>query len=124
MPTYQYKREDGTMFEIVQKISESALETCPDTGQKVKRVITGGSGVVYKGSGWYVTDYKNRSGNGTGAANSGANGTGAASAGSSANTSGGADNTKGSAGSKSDGNGAAAEAAGSAAATAPKDSGA
>jgi len=64
MPTYQYKREDGTMFEIVQKISDEALKTCPETGQKVKRVITGGGGVVYKGSGWYVTDYKNRSANG------------------------------------------------------------
>jgi len=38
MPTYKYKREDDTTFEIVQKISEDALETCPDTGQKVKRV--------------------------------------------------------------------------------------
>lgn len=61
MPTYQYKREDGTTFEIVQKISEEALKTCPETGQKVKRIITGGGGVVYKGDGWYVTDYKNKS---------------------------------------------------------------
>jgi len=74
MPTYQYKREDGTMFEIVQKISDNALSTCPETGQKVKRVITGGGGVVYKGSGWYVTDYKNRSAssaNGTNGSNNG-----------------------------------------------------
>lgn len=61
MPTYQYKREDGTTFEIIQKISAEALATCPETGQKVKRVITGGGGVVYKGTGWYVTDYKNKS---------------------------------------------------------------
>ena len=61
MPTYQYKREDGSIFEITQKISEEALRTCPETGQKVKRVITGGGGVVYKGTGWYVTDYKNKS---------------------------------------------------------------
>lgn len=68
MPTYQYKREDGTTFEIIQKISDEALKTCPQTGQKVRRVITGGGGVVYKGSGWYVTDYKNKSnGNGSGA---------------------------------------------------------
>jgi putative FmdB family regulatory protein len=58
MPTYEYKREDGTTFEIVQKMSEDALTTCPDTRQKVKRIISGGSGVVYKGEGWYVTDYK------------------------------------------------------------------
>lgn len=58
MPTYEYKREDGTTFEIVQKMSEDALTTCPTTGQKVKRIISGGGGVVYKGEGWYVTDYK------------------------------------------------------------------
>jgi putative FmdB family regulatory protein len=58
MPTYEYKREDGSTFEIKQKMSEKPLTTCPDTGQKVKRVISGGGGVVYKGDGWYVTDYK------------------------------------------------------------------
>lgn len=59
MPTYEYKREDGTTFDIIQKMSESPLTTCPTTGQKVKRVISGGGGVVYKGEGWYVKDYKN-----------------------------------------------------------------
>lgn len=59
MPTYEYKREDGTIFEIQQSIKEDALKVCPTTGQKVKRVISGGGGVVYKGDGWYVTDYKN-----------------------------------------------------------------
>ena len=59
MPTYEYKREDGSTFEISQKMSESPLTTCPTTGQSVKRIISGGGGVVYKGEGWYVTDYKN-----------------------------------------------------------------
>lgn len=58
MPTYKYKREDGTTFEIRQSIKDDALEECPETGQKVKRVISGGGGVVYKGDGFYVTDYK------------------------------------------------------------------
>ncbi len=58
MPTYKYKREDGTTFEVRQSIKDDALEECPETGQKVKRVISGGGGVVYKGDGWYVTDYK------------------------------------------------------------------
>lgn len=58
MPTYEYKREDGTTFEIKQSINDDPLKKCPDTGQKVKRVISGGGGVVYKGDGWYVTDYK------------------------------------------------------------------
>lgn len=59
MPTYEYKRQDGTTFDILQKMSEDPLEVCPTTGQKVKRVVSGGGGVVYKGEGWYVTDYKN-----------------------------------------------------------------
>lgn len=63
MPTYEYKREDGTTFEIVQSMSDDALTKCPTTGQPVKRIISGGSGVVLKGSGWYVTDYKDK-GNG------------------------------------------------------------
>ena len=57
MPTYVYKREDGTVFELVQRITESALETDPETGQKVRRVISG-AGFVLKGSGFYQTDYK------------------------------------------------------------------
>jgi putative FmdB family regulatory protein len=59
MPTYEYKREDGTTFEIIQKMSETPLIICPTTGQNVRRVVSGGGGVVYKGEGWYVTDYKN-----------------------------------------------------------------
>ena len=62
MPTYTYKREDGSIFEIDQKITEEALTTCPTTGQKVKRVISGGAGLVFKGSGFYLTDY-GKSGN-------------------------------------------------------------
>ncbi len=59
MPTYEYKREDGTIFEITQSIKDEKLTICPETGQAVKRIISGGGGVVYKGTGWYVTDYKN-----------------------------------------------------------------
>ena len=62
MPTYQYKREDGSVFELFQGINDPALTQCPETGQSVQRVITGGGGVVYKGSGWYVTDYKHNTG--------------------------------------------------------------
>lgn len=59
MPTYEYKREDGSTFEIFQSMSEDALKVCPTTGQPVKRMISGGTGLVFKGSGFYVTDYKN-----------------------------------------------------------------
>lgn len=60
MPRYEYKREDGSTFIKLQKMSDEPLKVCPTTGQKVSRIITGGSGVVYKGNGWYVTDYKNK----------------------------------------------------------------
>ncbi len=62
MPTYTYRREDGSKFEIQQKITEDALESCPTTGQSVKRVITGGAGLVFKGTGFYQTDYVKKSG--------------------------------------------------------------
>ncbi|MEX2600766.1 MAG: zinc ribbon domain-containing protein [Balneolaceae bacterium] len=62
MPTYEYRREDGTVFEHRQGINEKPLTACPESGQKVKRIISGGGGVLYKGDGWYVTDYKKNNG--------------------------------------------------------------
>jgi putative FmdB family regulatory protein len=61
MPTYTYRRADGTTFELEQRITEAALDTCPTTGQPVRRVITAGAGLVFKGSGFYLTDYARRS---------------------------------------------------------------
>lgn len=58
MPTYEYKRKDGTTFEVFQSMSDNPLTECPTTGQPVKRIISGGSGIVYKGDGFYTTDYK------------------------------------------------------------------
>lgn len=57
MPTYTYRREDGTTFTAKQSIDEDPLEECPETGQDVKRVITGGAGVHFDGQGFYVNDY-------------------------------------------------------------------
>jgi len=57
MPTYVYKREDGTTFEVMQRITEDPLSVCPTTGQKVVRVIGGGAGLIFKGDGFYLTDY-------------------------------------------------------------------
>lgn len=50
-PTYRYKREDDTTFEIKESIKSTPLETCPETGQKVKRILFG-SEVIYRGDGW------------------------------------------------------------------------
>lgn len=63
MPTYVYRREDGSTFEIEQRITEDALEVCPNTGQKVERVITGSAGLIFKGNGFYLTDYARSNGN-------------------------------------------------------------
>ena len=57
MPTYVYRRKDGSRFEIDQRITADALTTCPETGQKVERIITGSTGLIFKGSGFYLTDY-------------------------------------------------------------------
>lgn len=57
MPTYIYRREDGSTFEIQQRITEEPLQVCPDSGQQVKRVISGNAGLIFKGSGFYLTDY-------------------------------------------------------------------
>lgn len=59
MPTYVYEREDGTQFELKQRITEDALEICPDTGQKVKRVIFPVAS-HFKCDGFYKTDYKDK----------------------------------------------------------------
>ena len=57
MPTYVYRREDGTTFEILQPITADRLVACPTTNQPVRRVISGGTGFILKGSGFYKTDY-------------------------------------------------------------------
>lgn len=52
MITYQYEREDGTRFNLRQRITEDKLEVCPETGQKVRRVITSDPTVMFMGKGW------------------------------------------------------------------------
>lgn len=59
MPTYDYEcTKCKHTFELFQKITDKHLEKCPKCGQKVKRLIGSGSGVIFKGSGFYATDYK------------------------------------------------------------------
>ena len=73
MPTYTYRREDGTTFDIRQKFLDDPLEVDPETGQKVTRVIHS-AGVIFKGSGYYVTD--NRTANNPAAPKSDSDGNG------------------------------------------------
>lgn len=60
MPVYMYRREDGTTFEYKQRFLDDPLTVDPETGQKVVRVIQP-TGVIFKGSGFYVNDSKNAS---------------------------------------------------------------
>lgn len=61
MPTYEYLCEAcGYRFEKFQSIKDEPIRECPDCHEKrVVRVLNGGSGLIFKGSGFYITDYKN-----------------------------------------------------------------
>ena len=62
MPTYDYKcLECENTFEVFQKITEDPITNCPKCNGKVKRLIGAGAGPIFKGSGFYQTDYKNGS---------------------------------------------------------------
>jgi putative FmdB family regulatory protein len=56
MPIYEYKRPDGTRFEIIQRMADDALTHDPETGVPVQRVLSAPA-VHFKGSGFYNTDY-------------------------------------------------------------------
>src|SRR3954462_1929901 len=59
MPIYEYRRADGTTFELLQSFNDQALTTDPETGQAVTRVLHAPA-VHFKGSGFYNTDYGTR----------------------------------------------------------------
>jgi putative FmdB family regulatory protein len=59
MPTYDYKcLECDVQFEKFQGITAPLLEECPECNGKVKRLIGAGAGLIFKGSGFYITDYR------------------------------------------------------------------
>lgn len=57
MPTYEYQCSAGHDFEKVQKMSDPPKARCPVCGKQGTRRISGGAGLVFKGSGFYITDY-------------------------------------------------------------------
>lgn len=58
MPIYEYKcTECGHQFEVQQRFSDSPLEACPNCQGKLRKVFHP-AGVIFKGSGFYTTDYK------------------------------------------------------------------
>ena len=59
MPTYQYLCHDcGFKFEEFQSMVDKPIDKCPECGGNPKRLISGGAGFLFKGSGFYITDYR------------------------------------------------------------------
>jgi putative FmdB family regulatory protein len=61
MPTYEYHcTECGHEFEAFQNIKEEPVTSCPSCHGRVERRISGGAGFLFKGSGFYITDYRSK----------------------------------------------------------------
>ena len=62
MPNYDYECPDcQKTFEIFQSMSEDRLKICPECGKSnLKRLIGSGAGIIFKGSGFYCTDYRSK----------------------------------------------------------------
>ncbi len=62
MPTYEYEcLVKGHRFEEFQNITDSPLTSCPECGGEVRRLISGGAGFLFRGSGFYETDHRSES---------------------------------------------------------------
>jgi putative FmdB family regulatory protein len=66
MPTYEYAcPKCGHEFEQFQSMRDEPLKKCPKCKKAgLKRLVGGGAGLIFKGTGFYITDYKNKSGGG------------------------------------------------------------
>lgn len=65
MPTYEYRCEKcRKKFELLQRMSDKPVAKCPKCGGRVERLIGAGAGLIFKGSGFYITDYKKASSGG------------------------------------------------------------
>ena len=58
MPTYEYECPQCGVFEMVQSMRDERLQRCPACKRKVRRLLGTGAGVIFKGSGFYQTDYR------------------------------------------------------------------
>jgi putative FmdB family regulatory protein len=59
MPTYEYEcQKCHHRFEVFQSIKETPKKACPNCGGRVKRLLGTGAGLLFKGSGFYTTDYR------------------------------------------------------------------
>ncbi|MDA0329562.1 MAG: zinc ribbon domain-containing protein [Gemmatimonadetes bacterium] len=58
MPTYDYECHNGHRFEIFQRMSDEPVSVCTECGAPAQRKISGGAGFLFKGDGFYITDYR------------------------------------------------------------------
>jgi putative FmdB family regulatory protein len=61
MPTYEYRCPEGHQFELFQRMSDEPRATCPTCGAEAERILSGGAGFLFKGEGFYITDYRSES---------------------------------------------------------------
>jgi len=105
VPIYEYKCDNGHVFDVMQKMSEEPLTKCVECGAPARRVLTAPA-VHFKGSGFYNTDYGKRKGGGS-------NGSGESSSGSGASESSSGSSDSSSSSSGSDSKAAASSSSGS-----------
>lgn len=61
MPTYEYRcKKCGYRFEEIQSITAKPISRCPECGGATERLVGAGTGVIFKGNGFYETDYKRK----------------------------------------------------------------
>ncbi len=58
MPTYVYRCPEEHTFELAHSIKDESPRNCPECGAVAKRVPAGGAGLLFKGTGFYITDYR------------------------------------------------------------------
>ncbi len=117
MPTYDYRcRKCGHSFELFHGIKDDAPKRCPKCRGRAQRVPAGGAGVLFKGTGFYVTDYRSKaykeSARQEKSASGGSGGSGS-SGGGSGSTGGGSGSAGGGSGSSGGGSGSAGGGSGS-----------
>lgn len=61
MPTYEYRCPKGHTFDVFQRMSDEPEAECPECGAAAERQLSAGAGLLFKGDGFYITDYRSDS---------------------------------------------------------------
>jgi putative FmdB family regulatory protein len=106
MPTYDYRcRKCGHSFELFHGIKDDEPKRCPKCRGRAQRVPAGGAGVLFKGTGFYVTDYRSKAYKEKARQEKSASGGGGSTSGGGGSTGGGSGSTSGGSGSTGSGSG-------------------